>query len=153
MEKPTPTFWRILDTDYIATFSFVSLVTVWVLYVLFKILSWNFRDERFYLIFSAGVTAAALGLIAWRFFSVRRIFQQGEEVRARVTKSDFYRDRGQVVVEFTLRGEKDKRRSVSHLHTNRRTKAIKPGDWVTLLVNPARPRQTAIKNAYLDENT
>ena len=151
MDKPTPTFWRIVDTDYLATFSFVSIVTVWGLFILFKILNWNLRDEMFYVIFSGGVTVVGLAIIAWRVLDVRRIFAVGEEVRANVLKSDFFRDRGQVVVEYNPRGEKDKRRATCHLHTNRRTRAIKPGDWVTLLVNPDKPKQTVIKNAYLDE--
>jgi hypothetical protein len=151
MDKPTPTFWRSLDTDYISTFSFVTVVTVWGLYLMFKIFNWNLRDEMFYVLFSAGISLVAFVLIIWRYIVIKRTFTTGEEVRAKVLKSDFYRDRGRVVVEFTLRGEKEKRRALSHLHTNRRTKAIKPGDWVILLVNPEKPKQTAIKNAYLDE--
>lgn len=151
MDKPTPTFWRILDTDYISTFSFVTVVTVWGLYLMFKIFNWNMRDEMFYVLFSAGVSLVAIVLIVWRHILIKRIFNTGEEVRAKVLKSDFYRDRGRVVVEYTLRGEKEKRRALSQLHTNRRTKALKPGDWVILLVDPEKTKQTAIKNAYLDE--
>jgi len=52
------------------------------------------------------------------------------------------------VVEYGQK--KEKVRAVSHLHTNRRTRKIQPGDWVTLLYDPERPRSTVIREAYLD---
>ncbi|MBI4928515.1 MAG: hypothetical protein HY835_12165 [Anaerolineae bacterium] len=149
--QTTPSFWRILDTDYIATFCAVAIVTLWGLYIVFKILSWNFRDEQFYLMFGAGITLVSLILIVYRFFILRRLFQVGQPARGKVLKSSFYRDRGRVVVEYSIKGEKDKRRSTTHLHTNRRTRAIHEGDWVTLVVDPASPGKTVIREAYLDQ--
>ncbi len=148
MDKPTPTFWRILDTDYLSTFCATTIGTLWGIFLLFKIFNWSFRDEQFYLILAGAVTLVALGLVLWRFLRIRQIFEGGQEVRGKVVKSSFYRDRGQVVVEYGIK--KDKLRSVNHLHTNRRTRKIKEGDWVVLLVNPDRPKDTAVKEAYLD---
>jgi hypothetical protein len=150
MEKTTPTFWRILDTDYISTFSWVSVATVWGLLIIFKLLSWNFRDETFYLIFSGVVTLIAGVLILWRQIAVRRIFNIGVEMRGKVVKTFFYRDRGRITVEYTPKGARDKVRSVSNLHNVRRTRKLKEGDFVSLLVDPDRPSHTLIKEAYLD---
>lgn len=148
MEKPSPTLWRVLDTDYLSTFSATSIGTVWGILVLFKIFRWTFRDETFYLLFAAGVSVLALGVILWRFLHIRHLFEVGQEVRARVVSASFYRDRGRVVVEYGQK--KEKTRAVSHLHTNRRTRKLQPGDWVTLLYDPKRPRSTVIREAYLD---
>jgi hypothetical protein len=108
------------------------------------------RDERFYLILTASVSLVGGVVIAWRYFNLRRMFQVGQEARGKVLKSSFYRDRGRVIVEYAVKGEKEKLRAVNHLHTTRRTKAIKDGDWVTVLVDPEKPKKIVVKNAYLD---
>lgn len=148
MDKPLPSFWRVIDTDYLCTFSGTTLGTLWGIFLLFKIFNWTFRDEQFYLMLAAGLSVVAAGLILWRYLRIRRIFETGQETRAKVLKSSFYRDRGKVVVEYGLK--KDKIRSVSHLHTNRRTRAIQEGSWVVLLIEPNNQKNTAIKEAYLD---
>ncbi len=150
MLKSTPTFWRILDTDYISTFSTVSIVTVWGLLILFKILNWNFRDEQFYLIFSAVVTVVAIALITWRLLTVRRLFEVGVAASGKITKVYFYRDRGRITVEYTPIGSRDKIRSASDIHNIRRTRKLKEGDTVSLLVDPQRPTHTLILEAYQD---
>lgn len=150
MDKPTPSFWRILDTDYISTFSYVSVATVWGLLIIFKLLNWNFRDEQFYLIFSGVVTLAAAVLIVWRQVVLRRMFNVGVETRGKIVKVFQYRDRGRITVEYNFKGIKDKIRASSNLHNVRRARHFKEGEFVTLLVDPDRPQTMLIKDAYVD---
>lgn len=150
MDKPTPSFWRILDTDYISTFSYVSVATVWGLLIIFKLLNWNFRDEQFYLIFSGVVTLAAAVLIVWRQVVLRRMFNVGVEARGKIVKVFQYRDRGRITVEYNVKGVKDKIRASSNLHNVRRTRHFKEGEFVTLLVDPDKPNNMLIKDAYVD---
>ena len=150
MEKPVPSFLRILDTDYISTFSSASIATVWGLLLIFKVLRLQFRDENFYIIFSAVVTLLAVVAIVWRQLVVRRLFKVGAEARGKIVGVSLYRDRGRFTVEYTPKGERNRVVSKINLHNLQRIRRLKEGDTVTLLVDPQQPNHTLIKETYLE---
>jgi hypothetical protein len=141
-----PTLWKIIDTDYIALLAVFTPATLWVLYLFFKIFRLVFRDELFYMWLSVGATALGVALLTWRFISIRQLFENGLEAKGKILKVFFYRDRGRVDYEYRHQGAKYQ--GANNFHRTPSTRNLTKGDAVTVVVDPANPKRSMIKDVY-----
>ncbi len=148
MEKKRlqPGFWRIVDNDYIATFSIYTIGTLWVVYLVFKVFALEFRDEQFYLILSVVLTVVGILVLAWRYWAIRLFFEKGERTRGKLIKSDFFRSTGWLEYEYTLKGKRYHKKET--VHRNPRTRALKGGDLLWVVVDPQRPERAMVADIY-----
>lgn len=141
-----PGFWRIVDNDYIATFSIYTIGTLWAVYLIFKVFALEFRDESFYLILSAVLTVLGGAVLAWRYWRIRAFFAKGERTRGKLVKTDFFRSTGWLEYDYTLKGKRYHRKET--VHRNPRPRALKEGDLVWVVFDPQRPERAMLADIY-----
>ena len=136
-----PSIIQIIWTDYFAFIATLLLVCIWVVVlILWKTL--------FYIKVGAIGTLIVMGLLTWRLYIFRKVFREGKSVLGRISSAYLIRDRGRVEYTYSYQG-KFYRSGVS-IHRNSRTKALKEGEGVLLVVDPRKPGRAFIRSLYLD---
>lgn len=154
-KKPTqpPALRQILWTDYTAFIHAVLLVMVWVVFIAW-VPSWRTsgpiispKMAPYYLGFCLLISFISLAMLAYRVYLVKMIFSQGDQVRGRITKIEFRRDRGRVEYVFIYKGEE--RRVRAGIHRTKQTLALKKGARVIIMVDPSNPEKAFIHDLYI----
>jgi hypothetical protein len=136
-----PSIIQIIWTDYFAFIATLLPVCIWVVVlILWKTL--------FYIKVGAIGTLIVMGLLTWRLYIFRKVFREGKSVLGRISSAYLIRDRGRVEYTYSYQG-KFYRSGVS-IHRNSRTKALKEGEGVLLVVDPRKPGRAFIRSLYLD---
>jgi len=137
-----PSLIQIIWTDYSAFILALLPVCIWVV-VLFI-----WRAQVYIKIGGLG-TLIALGLLTWRVLLFRKVFREGKSVLGRISSAYLIRDRGRVEYTYSYQG-KFYQSGVS-IHRNNRTKALKDGEGVILVVDSRKPGRAFIRGLYLDQ--
>lgn len=152
-----PSIFTIMWTDYPAFLAVLFAVMAWVIYIFLvgfgtpidpenltpQVLQENQR--LFYI--ALAVTLLALPVLVWRFMLIRKVIGSGKETKGKVESVFFYRDRGRVKYSYKHEGQSYSCNIT--LHRTRKTKAIKQGDQVILMVDPESPKRALIRDLYL----
>jgi hypothetical protein len=75
------------------------------------------------------------------------VFEDGTEAKGVVTGLSFFRGRGRVQYSYTVHGEKQT--SDNAINKNGRTRKLKVGQKVTVLVDRNNPKRAFIREIYL----
>jgi len=140
--QETPSIIQIIWTDYFAFTSALLPVCIWAV-VLFI---WK---AQVYIKIGALGTLIVLGLLTWRVLLFRKVFRHGKSVRGRISSAYLIRDRGRVEYTYSYQGKFYK--SGVSIHRNSRTKALKEGEGVILVVDSRNPGRAFIRALYLDQ--
>jgi hypothetical protein len=136
-----PSVIQIIWTDYFAFILALLPVCIWSVVLLI----WK---AEIYLKIGALGTLIVLGLLAWRVLLFRKVFREGKSVLGRVSSAYINRDRGRVEYTYSYLGKFYK--SGVSVHRNSRTKALKEGEGVILVVDQRKPDRAFIRSLYLD---
>ncbi len=155
--KPSlkPSLVRIFWTDYLAFFFSLVPVSAWVIYFAW-IPDWKGdgsvippRAAPFYMILAIVATLTSLAVFAWRLWLIYSVFKHGANVKGKITSVFIKRDRGRV--EYTYIFDRKEYQTGVEIHRNERTKALKEGEHVDLLVDCSNPKRAFIRHLYTAE--
>jgi len=143
--KPTPSPFRIIRTDYLASIGAIFPLVAWAM-----ALAARFFDPgaaAFFLRFAPAVTVVGLIVIAWRVWTIRSVISSGTEVPGVITGSGFFRGRGRVEYVYTYRGTKYQ--GGNAVQASDTTRSLVPGRDVTVMVDPLKPKRAFVRELYL----
>lgn len=148
-----PAIQRIVWTDYTAFFASSLPVAFWVI-VLAWVPDWRgtgpVASPAAAPVLVMGAILTTLGAIlvtAWRVAWFWSLFRSGKIVPGKIESVNFRRDRGRVEYIYAFHNQSFQARAA--LHRTLKTRKIKPGDHVTLLVDPQHPGRSFIRDLYL----
>jgi hypothetical protein len=139
-DQATPSIIQIIWTDYFAFISALLPVCIWALVLII----WK---AQVYFVIGALGTLVVLGLLTWRVLLFRMVFRDGKSVLGRVCSAYLIRDRGRVEYTYSYQGKFYK--SGVSIHRNGRTKALKEGQPLTLVVDQRNPGRAFIRSLYM----
>lgn len=154
LNSKLPTLLKILWTDYPAFIYASFTVAAWVVYLAW-VPSWR-KDGP---IIQPGLAPYALGIailisllgvsvVTYRFQLLRKTFKRGVEIRGKITDISLPRDRGKVYYSYYYQNKALS--SYAPIHRNKQTLALKKGDRVTLIMDPAYPARAFIRDLYIE---
>ncbi|HEX9838566.1 MAG TPA: DUF3592 domain-containing protein, partial [Anaerolineales bacterium] len=82
-----------------------------------------------------------------RYRTISSVFEDGTEAKGVVTGLSFFRGRGRVQYSYTFQGEKQT--SDNAINKNGRTRKLRVGEAVTVIVDPNDPKRAFIREIYL----
>ena len=152
MQKPAPTFFQVIATDYLSQNFFVMIFGGWVIFVIDKLFEGEFT--LFLLAFAAICTPLGLLAFFWRYRLIISTFENGAETHGQVTEirtistgkksSDYI-----IHYEYQLNGQTYQYRN--RVKKNSFVKTLRQGQQVTLLAHGKTPHIAFIKNVYLED--
>jgi hypothetical protein len=140
-QEPPSIIW-IIWTDYFAFFAALLPVCLWVVIL-------TIWKTPFFVKIGAVATLIDVGLLTWRLWKFHTVFREGKSTLGRIASAYLARDRGRVEYTYSYQG-KFYRSGVS-IHRNGRTKALKEGEGVILVVDRRNPGRAFIRSLYLDQ--
>jgi hypothetical protein len=151
VQKPSPTFLRVLSTDYLAQNFFVMIFGAWVIYAIDAI----FEGRAVFLlaIFAAICTPIGLILFFWRYRLIISTFENGMETSGRVTEISTIstgKKRKDYIIhyEYDLNGQKYQ--YSNRVKKNTHARMLQQGQQVNLLLHEKTPHIAFIKDIYLE---
>lgn len=143
--KPTPSFVRIIQVDYLAQLGVLLPLVIWAMALALWFLD---RDAAgFFRLIAPLVTVLGLTLLFWRARLIVATYEDGSRTSGTVTQSSFLRGRGCIYYAYMVAGRK-------HLGSNainqtRRTRAVQPGQHVSVTYHPHEPQRAFVDELYL----
>jgi hypothetical protein len=152
--KPQPSAPRVIWTDFIAFFTALMPVIMWVIFIVLATVGpipdmrWG-RDPLTHapIYLPTVFTLVAIPVLVWRVSGTRRLFADGIEVPGSITDVSFFRDRG--YVKFTYRYLDVTYNGRSAIMETGPAKALRPGDQVTVVLRRENPKRAAVRELYL----
>ena len=134
-------FWQ----DAIA---FISVIFAPVLWVGFLFFTYQDGTGMTMPLIVIGVLATVICAVvfAWRVSVFRNLFSDNQIAQAEITDVSFWRDRGRANFVFTYNGQKYA--TGSPLMKTGRTKALRVGETVTVLVDRNNPKRAIIRKLF-----
>ena len=154
-DKPKPSIYWTLQSDYRASLGVLLPAVSWLLYLFVTHfgLAHGYDPLRgaegapffFYL----GLVSLLAGgaFLYWRLSLVWSLFERGVEVTGTIAKIAFYRDRGRVRYTYTYQGQSYQAESA--IFESKRTRGLKEGIRLVLVVDPDNPQHALIRALYV----
>jgi hypothetical protein len=145
MKSQNLSLFRMISTDYP---SFLS--------VLFPIVFGGFSAYFFFtgnnalqlfLLLATGAIVLGVPYLVQRYRTLSSVFADGIEAQGTITNMFFFRGRGRVEYSYTVQGKKQT--SSNAINKNSRTRSLKVGQTVTVVVDRNDPKLAFIKEIYL----
>ena len=145
MQSQRPSLFRVISTDYP---SFLSVLFP-IVFGSFSIYFFFTRNDAFqlFLLLAIGVTVVGVPVLVQRYRLISSVFADGSEAKGVVTGLSFFRGRGRVEYSYTFKGEKQV--SANAINKNSRTRKLRVGEAVTVLVDRNNPKRAFIQEIYL----
>ncbi len=151
----TPSVFRIVWTDYWASlaaiFLFPFLALVFIFGFLPLLLDTHITSNLTSLLTLLAGTAFWIfifgGALAWRVTVIRTVFNDGQEVKGKISEVGFNRDRGTVKYTYTYMGMVYK--ASNRIMKNGRTGRLTSGAEADIMVDTGDPRRAFLKDLYL----
>jgi hypothetical protein len=140
MENKRPSLWRVIQIDYIAFVAIFLPIVFWIMYL------FNFNQSEFLYVALIATFVGVFTLIG-RYWMILSVFAQGMEAAATITEASFFRDRGHIAYTYTWQDEKYFSGVV--VCKTKRTRSLRVGQDVILILNPDRPKRAFIRDLYL----
>ena len=156
-DKRQPSVLRVIWTDPISSFAAMLPVTMWVLFIVLASLGrvpditgrgrdpFTHAPSDIYL--AIGFTVVMAPMLLWRVLSIRGLFADGIEVPGTITDLSFFGGRGWVKYTYTYQDVTY--RGWNSIMKTDRSGTLKPGDQVTIVFRPDKPKRAAIRQLYL----
>lgn len=145
MQSQRPSFFRVISTDY-ASFLSVLFPIVFGGFSIYFFFAGN-DALRLFLPLAMIVTVIGVPVLVRRYQTISSVFEDGTEAKGIVTGLNFFRGRGRVQYSYTFQGEKQT--SDNAINKNGRTRKLRVGQNVTVLVDRNNPKQAFIRDIYL----
>jgi hypothetical protein len=135
----------VISTDYP---SFLSVLFP-IVFGGFSIYFFFTRNDAFqlFLLLAIGATVVGVPVLVQRYRVISSVFADGSEAKGVVTGLSFFRGRGRVEYSYTFKGEKQV--SANAINKNSRTRKLRVGEAVTVIVDPNNPKRAFIQEIYL----
>jgi hypothetical protein len=145
MQSRGPSLFRVISTDYP---SFLSVLFP-IVFGGFSIYFFFTRNDAFqlFLLLAIGATVVGIPVLGQRYRVISSVFADGSEAKGVVTGLSFFRGRGRVEYSYTFKGEKQV--SANAINKNSRTRKLRVGEAVTVIVDPNNPKRAFIQEIYL----
>lgn len=143
--KRLPSIWRIAYVDYGASLGVLLPVVAWGLALVGRFL--DPEAAAFFLYIAPAVTIGGLVLLLWRLWAIRSVFDGGDEVPGVISGTGFFRGRGRVEYIYTYRGHKYQ--AANAVQSNAHSRALAPGQEVSVMVNRFNPKRAFVRELYL----
>lgn len=129
-------------------FAFISAIIAPILWAVFLFLMYQDGTGMStpFIIIGVVVTIAGIGVFLWRVNTYRTLFADNQAAQANITDVSFWRDRGRASFTFTYNGQKYA--TGSPLMKTGRTKALRVGETVTVLVDRNNPKSAIIRKLF-----
>lgn len=145
MESPSPSLWRVIQTDYFSSVVTIIPLVLWGMYYFMPGPAGQAHDPL--LAYTAlGLTLICGLVLLWRWRSIAAVFEEGMRVQGVILQVNFRRDRGRVTYAYTCQGEKYEHGNA--IMKNKRTRLLQPGQQVTVVVSRDNPKRTFLQDLY-----
>jgi hypothetical protein len=153
---------RILKNDYFSMLMLVLIGVTWFLAIFANTLGFIPKRHMVGTMPTAPSMNHALLVIAiaismlcgWltirRWGDIKRVIQTGPEIKGRILRIRFYRDRGRVEYKYEYQGRTYK--AGNGLCKNRETTQLQAGDEIVLILDPEKPSRAFIASLYLSQS-
>ena len=132
-------------TDWPALAAAVGVPIFWGIHFAFPYLRPGAQSSR-PVILPIIATAGLAVVLLWRVRRISNLFATGRTAAAKILRLSISRDRGRLEFEFEHQGQLV--RSWSPVHKCKAVLALKQGDVVEALFDPARPTHAIIRHLY-----
>jgi len=141
-----PSFFKVVTTDYPTFSACLFPPASGAFYLFLSLTEENPVDITVSIFFAAG-SVIALIVLLWRIQLFNTIFSDGMTANATISKVWFFRDRGRINYSYTYLGQNYSSGNV--VMKIKKTRQIKVGDQVVVMVNRNKPKQAFIRDLYL----
>ncbi len=145
MQNQRPTLFRVISTDY-PSFLSALFPIVFDSFTVYFFFTGN-DSLQLFLILSIGLTVVGIPFLVNRYRTIASVFEDGIQAKAVVTQIGFFRGRGRIDYVYTFQGQKLS--SGNAINRNSRTRNLKIGQEVTVLVDRDNPKRAFVKEIYL----
>ena len=145
MQNQSPSLFRIISTDYPSYLS-VLFPVVFGAFTLYFFNTENDASQLFLLI-TVVVTVIGVPTLIQRYRTISSVFTNGAQTKGVITSIGFLRGRGRVEYSYTAQGEKHT--SSNAINRTSRTRKLRIGQDVKVIVDPNDPKRAFIQEIYL----
>ena len=139
-----PSIPRIIFTNYIAFIAVLSPVLLWAVFLFDHFQGdWLTTSD---LLGLGGFSLLGLVTALWKILTISSIINQGQETKATIHSSGFYRSRGRIKFVYTYQGEKYMTQNT--VMSNKRTRAYTTGDQASIYLDQNNPKKAVLKEIY-----
>jgi hypothetical protein len=146
MDDKKPSIERIFFTDYITTFSAISVLFALGFFAFDRLIKSFELGDQFPIIIGS-VCIIGIALIIWRIRLITSAFEFGWEVEGDIVGISFFRDRGSVTYIYMVQGERFQTSNAIMKH--RLTKSLVQGQKVVIVANKDNPKVAFIRDIYV----
>lgn len=140
-----PSIFRIIVTNYLSFIAALTPLFLWFFFLVDQYRGNTLSTLDFQLL--VGLTVVCIIVLIWKIMEISTTIRHGQEIKAVIHSSGFYRGRGQIKFIYTYQGEKYQNSNV--VMKNSRTRDFATGDEIVIYINPNDPRISVIKDIYI----
>jgi hypothetical protein len=140
-----PSLGQIIQVDYSASLAFWFPVALWALLAFYKLTGRPPTAQTVKI--SIAVTIIGVVILAWRYLHYASVSKKAQVTPGTISGIATFLDGGKVKYTYTFQGETFVGSNAVHL--TRKSRGLKVGDAVTLIVDRERPGRAFIKDLFL----
>ena len=145
MQGRSPALFRVISTDY-PSFLSVLFPIVFGGFSLYFFFAGN-DALRLFLPLTIGTALVGVPVLVQRYRTISSVFAKGTQTSGVVTGISFFRGRGRVEYSYIFQGEKQV--SGNAINKNSRTRKLRIGQAVTVIVDSSNSKRAFIQDIYL----
>jgi len=147
VKELSPTFFKIISTDYLAQNFFVMIFAGWVIYAIDLVFAG--RATFFLAIFAAILTPLGLLTFLWRYRLIISTFESGTEINGKITNIGTIAKDYLIHYEYNFKGQEYKYHN--RVKKNTYAQTLKQNQPVNLLAREKTTHIAFIKEIYLED--
>lgn len=142
-----PAIMRILAVDLAAFFFSILPLMAVAVYLFFRLAGGQPLRYLLFQVGLGGMVVIGLAGAAWRVLLFRRVFAAGLAVRAVINNITITREQCQLQLGYTYAGRAYT--TTSRVLDNNTTHVMRPGESVTVMVDPIKPTRAFIQKLFI----
>ncbi len=136
---------RIIEVDYTALLGALMPVAIWGLWLAMLLLAPD--EAAIFRSLAAPVSVVGLGLLFWRSRLIMQTYEDGSQIEGMVSNVSLFRGRGRIF--YTYFAGSQKYLTSNAINSSARTRAVRPGQPVSVTYNRHEPKRAFINELYL----
>ena len=145
MQNQSPSLFRVISTDYPSYLS-VLFPIVFGAFTMYFFATENTASQLF-LFLTICATVIGVPTLIQRYRAISSVFANGTQANGVVNSVAFFRGRGRVEYSYTFQGEKHT--TSNAINRNGRTRKLRVGQNVKVLVDSENPKHAFIQEIYM----
>lgn len=146
MTSQSPSFFRMVTTDYFSAVVTIAPIVLWGMYYFMPGQAGRAHDPLLAYM-ALGATLVCGLVLLWRWRSIAAIFEDGTQVDGMLLQVNFQRERGRVTYTYMYQGEKYENNNT--ILKNKRTRLLYPRQEVTVIVSRDDPGRAFLMDLFL----